>query len=104
MGRGRRGLRLLEARPEPASRTQEPDAKGDRADTQRLRGLSGCQVLPGDEKKRLAVELRELTQCPVEGRVEVDGRLVDVLNLGRRGGGRRRAPGLREDDVARRCV
>ena len=105
MGRRRRCLRLLEACLEPAPRTEEPDAEGDRADPQGLRGLARCQVLPGDEEERLAVELREPAQSALQGRIELDGRLVDVLPVGRRCGGRwRRAPRLREDEVARRSV
>jgi hypothetical protein len=79
-------LSLLEARLKTAPRPQKSDAEGDRADPEGLCCLPRCQILPGDEEKRLAVELREPAKSALQGRIELDGRLVDVLFVDRRGG------------------
>ena len=51
---------------------EKPDAEGDRADPEGLRCLARCQVLPGDEEERLAVELREPAKSALQGRIELE--------------------------------
>jgi len=104
MGRARRRLGLLEARLEAASRAQEPNAKGDRGDTKCPRSLGGCQVFPRDEEKCLAIEVRKPPERAVEGRVEFDGRLVEMLGLRSPGRGRDGATRLRENEIPRRSL